>query len=175
MVLDRVRLAESELPLQKLSYPVYIGDVCSTLVHHKIEISGVKVVTFLDKTKTVFVVERGSPDGVAESGTNQWYNPKFGHWETATFMKFRALITSDMVYLGFWEWIGPTILHSAQLARETYGLEPDMVAYRSLALNAKANYCFRDRLKLISSCINVRTGAFNMQGAMGSSLASLSE
>jgi len=143
------------------------------LLHHRIVIDSARSVAIADRW--AYVVQAGSLDGVAESGTNGWYGSGVRGWETATFVIFRALIEGDMVYLGFGEWIGPTILYGAQLAKQSYGLEPDLVAYRSLALNARANHCFGDRLKLFSACISYKSGAFHMEGATGSSMATLTE
>jgi FkbM family methyltransferase len=77
------------------------------------------------------------------------------------------------VYVGFGEWIGPTILYSAQLAKASYGFEPDLVAFRKLALNAKANQCFGDRLKIFSSCIYLDFGKLNLNDGKGNSMSSI--
>lgn len=155
--------------------------LCSSLSSYKIELTGTTKVLFRDKSKFAFVAnEGGTVNGVGDTvGFQQSSNLKFFTkqlvvWEVETFLLFRSLIQSDMTYIGFGEWIGPTILYSAQLAMESFGLEPDAIAYRHLILNAVANHCFGDRLKVFPYCIHSHTGSMGLKNAFGGSGSTLS-
>jgi FkbM family methyltransferase len=131
-------------------------------------------VFFKDKTHA-FIANMGSIDGVMVDGGLEFYQGGLAEWEHTTFLIFRALIRPDMVYVGFGEWIGPTILYSSQLAKASYGFEPDIIAFRSLALNAKANQCFGDRLKVFPLCIYMSSGEFALTNARGRSMAAIED
>ena len=122
---------------------------------------------------SAFISNTASINGVETDGGLGWYSNSLQHWEHTTFLLFRALIKPDMVYVGFGEWIGPTILYSAQIAKMSYGFEPDIIAFRSLALNAKANQCFGDRLRVFSLCIYMHFGELVLKDAMGGSVSSI--
>ena len=147
-------------------------EVCSSISEYDIDVPGTTRVFFKDR-KSAFISNAGKINGVDADGGLWWYNRDFPRWEYVTFIIFRALIKPDMVYVGFGEWIGPTILYSSQLAEASYGFEPDITAFRSLALNARANQCFGDRLKIYSLCIYMNFGDFVLKDALGGSGASI--
>lgn len=146
--------------------------VCSSLSDHIIDVPATTRVFFKDGSFAC-ISNMGQVDGIGADGGLAWYTNDMPHWEHTTFLIFRALIKPDMVYVGFGEWIGPTVLYSAQFAKMSYGFEPDAIAFRSLALNAKANQCFGDRLKVFSTCIYMHSGRLIMKDANGGSVSSI--
>ena len=131
--------------------------ICASLSNYDIEVSSTQRITFKDRS-TALIAGNGAFDDLNVDGGTKWYNTYFNHWEYTTFLIFRALIKPDTVYVGFGEWIGPTIMYSSQLAKASYGFEPDVTAFRSLALNAMANQCFNERLKIYQTCIHKQPG-----------------
>jgi FkbM family methyltransferase len=147
-------------------------EICSSLAHLAIDVPATTRIRFTDG-RTAFVANSGRVDGIDTDGGLSWYSGDFPRWEHTTFLVFRALLKPNMVYVGFGEWIGPTILYSAQLAKVSYGFEPDTIAFRSLALNAKANQCFGDRLRVFSLCIYMHVGELILKDAAGGSVSSI--
>lgn len=147
-------------------------DVCTSLRGYDVDVSSTTRIRFKDG-KTALIANAGQITGKQSDGDVKWYKTEFPGWEHTTFLIFRALITPDTVYVGFGEWTGPTILYSAQLAKASYGFEPDIVAFRKLALNAKANQCFGDRLKVFSSCIYLDDGELYLNDEKGNSMSSI--
>ena len=146
--------------------------VCSSLSNYAMDVPSTTRIHYKDGT-SAFVSNTGWINGVSADGGTGWYVSDMINWEHTTFLMFRALIKPDMVYVGFGEWIGPTILYSAQLAKASYGFEPDIIAFRSLALNAKANQCFGDRLRVFSMCIYMHFGELILKDATGGSVSSI--
>jgi FkbM family methyltransferase len=147
-------------------------EVCSSLRGYDVNVSTTTRIRFKDG-KTALIANSGQITGKQSDGDLHWYKTEFPGWEHTTFLIFRALIKPDTVYVGFGEWTGPTILYSAQLAKASYGFEPDMIAFRKLALNAKANQCFGDRLKVFSSCIYLHFGELFLNDEKGNSMSSI--
>lgn len=152
-------------------------NVCSSLNQYNIILHGTTLVTFSDYSIFSWVANSESTFNGQKDSTNMnsfnWFTSSLLKWETSTFLLFRALIKPNMVYVGFGEWIGPTILYSSHLAKASYGLEPDYNAFKSLAMNAYANKCFGDNLKVFPYCIYSHSGSFQMKDAIGGSGASL--
>ncbi len=140
---------------------------CSSLHEHEIEVKGLERMKYVDRQAHVFVATAGQVNGVEDPvflrNAVEFFR-KIRQWEVLTFAMFRALIKPNMVYVGFGEWVGPTMLYAAQLAKRSHVLEPDILAFRTLALNAKANHCFGDRLHLHHNCID---SANHMMALMG--------
>ena len=146
--------------------------ICSSLAHLAVDVPASTRIRFKDG-RTAFIANSGRVGGTDTDGGIAWFSWDFPNWEQATFLMFRALIKPDMVYVGFGEWIGPTILYGAQLAKVSYGFEPDTIAFRSLALNAKANQCFGDRLRVFPTCIYMHFGELVLKDAAGGSVSSI--
>lgn len=60
-------------------------------------------------------------------------------WEPETFENFFAHLTTCRYYVGFGEWIGPTVLFAAQMVDEAFVIEPDPVAFAQLQTNLGLN------------------------------------
>lgn len=154
---------------------------CPSLQAYNFDIKNKTKVYFSDKTKHAFIANVNSifihpPDKnkyYASDEHYNWFVSNLNHWEMVTFLLFKTLIKPHMVYVGFGEWIGPTILYSSQLAKQSFGLEPDNIAFKNLALNAMANNCFDGKLTLFPNCIYIKDGFFEMKDAIGGSGASL--
>jgi FkbM family methyltransferase len=148
--------------------------MCLSLSGYDADVSTTFQIQFKDGN-TALIANTGHVSGIYTNGEPDWYRDTFPYWEFLTFLIFRALITPDTVYVGFGEWVGPTILYSAQLAKASYGFEPDKIAFRKLALNAKANQCFGGRLDVFESCIYPVSGKKNFSNGYGNSLSSVTD
>lgn len=156
-----------------------IQPMCSSLQKFKIILDGTTLVSFPDQNMfTKIANSQSTIDGELDS-TNMnsfnWFTTSLNKWEISTFLVFKALIQPHMIYIGFGEWIGPTILYSSQLAKKSYGLEPDNNAFKSLAMNAYANNCFDNKLNIFPYCIYSTSGSFQLKDAIGGSGASLKQ
>lgn len=61
------------------------------------------------------------------------------------------------VFIGFGEWIGPTLLFAYQFARYSFGIEPDPIAYEILRMNMYANIHTQKEVILSHCCIQSGT------------------
>jgi len=156
-----------------------IQPMCSSLQNFKIVLDGTTLVSFPDQSMfTKIANSQSTINGELDSTTMNsfnWFTTSLNKWEISTFLVFKALIKPHMIYIGFGEWIGPTILYSSQLAKKSYGLEPDNNAFKSLAMNAYANNCFDNKLNIFPYCIYSTSGSFQLKDAIGGSGASLKQ
>jgi FkbM family methyltransferase len=156
---------------------------CSSLRPHNVEVLGIDRQRFVDREAVVYIATDGSVNGTRVDQdflqtSVKWFKGTLPRWEVLTFAIFRALIKSDMVYVGFGEWIGPTMLYAGQLAKSSHVFEPDILAFRTLALNAQANHCFGDRVHLHYNCIdsaNHEMAVVGKSGKLGTSESSMAE
>ena len=68
-----------------------------------------------------------------------WRKIKRGRWEPFTFHILSKFLTRESVYFDVGSWIGPTVLHAAQICKEVYCFEPDPYAYERLLANLRLN------------------------------------
>lgn len=104
-----------------------------------------------------------------------WSSYDRGIWEPETFSVFKRFIDKQHSYIDIGAWIGPTLLLGCQLAKRTYGIEPDPVAYAELADNISYNRPLTNNVELFNMCITPVSGkvSFGSRGAGGDSMSSL--
>lgn len=83
-------------------------------------------------------------------------------WEAHTFRTFYKWISNNTIYIGFGEWIGPTILFAANLAYQSYGIEPDNIAFNVLKQHVQVNPNLN--IKVDNLCISTYKGEFDLGG-----------
>ena len=79
-----------------------------------------------------------------------------------TFDVFKTFIDRNTTYIGFGEWVGPTILFAAQFASRCFGLEPDPRAFNELQLNVAVNPDLP--IVIDKLCISTKSEILNMSG-----------
>jgi FkbM family methyltransferase len=90
-------------------------------------------------------------------------------WEPETFDYFHRFIKENTTYVGFGEWIGPTILFAAYLnPKQLFGLEPDPIAFDDLIKNVAVNPQVKHKITVERVCISNTTGTFTFTGNGGS-------
>ncbi len=72
------------------------------------------------------------------------------------------MITKSTTYIGFGEWIGPTVFFAAKYALRSYGLEPDPKAFAALQQNKRLNPELSVHISPL--CIGVRNEKMAMSG-----------
>jgi FkbM family methyltransferase len=152
----------------------FIDMMCLSSSGYNLEVLSSIPIRFMDNS-TALVANTGGFNGMFTNGEPDWFRDSLPFFEPVTILIFRALITPDTVYVGFGEWVGPTILYSAQLAKASYGFEPDKFAFRKLALNTKANQCFWGRLNVYDSCIYSHAGNKTFSNGYGNSMSSIQD
>lgn len=102
-----------------------------------------------------------------------WWTKELPTWENDTFLWFNRLIRPTTTYVGFGEWMGPTLLFAANIAKRSIGLEPDPTAFNLLKGNVDANPSLSSKLKIYQRCISNTWEILSMYGvgASGSFLA----
>lgn len=114
------------------------------------------------------------PDGavrkVPASEHSTWWLISFVNWERATFIIFHAYLSTGAfdAYVGFGEWIGPTLLFSAPYVLRAFALEPDPIALRILRANVAANPDISTCVFVSGQCIAPKSGALTLRGNGGS-------
>ncbi|MBS3072784.1 FkbM family methyltransferase [Candidatus Pacearchaeota archaeon] len=68
-----------------------------------------------------------------------WSKVEKGIWEPETFEILDKYLDKNSTYLDLGAWMGPTVLYGAGIAKKTYAVEPDPVAYRELKENIRLN------------------------------------
>ncbi len=71
--------------------------------------------------------------------TDFWNKAVAGTWEPNTYKILSHFLDKDKNYCDIGAWIGPTVLHAAQLANKVICFEPDPTAYRYLRWNIDLN------------------------------------
>lgn len=121
---------------------------------HACHIQLTKTVTFkYDKKATVSM-----------SQYNGWWNGMNSIWEQGTFDFFHKHLKPTTTYIGFGEWIGPTILFASNYAKFCYGLEPDPLAYRELERNVILNDELNEKIYIENFCISDKEEVLEMAG-----------
>jgi FkbM family methyltransferase len=90
-------------------------------------------------------------------------------WESRTQKIFAHLITEETTYLGFGEWIGPTILFAAKRSKALYAMEPDPAAFDSLCKNIQANRAlgYDQKIHVERRCVSTKREDIEMKGIGG--------
>lgn len=68
-----------------------------------------------------------------------WRKAIAGTWEPNTYKILTHFLDEDKNYCDIGAWIGPTVLHASQLAKQVICFEPDPTAYRYLRWNIDLN------------------------------------
>ena len=106
-----------------------------------------------------------------------WWEGSFPGWHRATFAAFHAYLSSGhfSTYIGFGEWIGPTVLFSSSYVERAYAIEPDPAAVSFLRANVAANPAVQANTHVSALCIAPQPGVLSMrgEGASGSWLDGL--
>lgn len=116
------------------------------------------------------VVEVVYPDGttrkVASDVWGAWWTHSFPTWHADVFELFDHYLGSGeyTTYVGFGEWIGPTVLFAAPRVQRAFALEPDPAARRDLRRNVAANPAVAARTHVSSFCIGAEAGTLLMRG-----------
>jgi FkbM family methyltransferase len=130
----------------------------------------------MDDHGTLTVNYVGQPVRVV-AGANDafWQLVSAGNWEPQTFAVFRRFIDPDHSYIDMGSWIGPTLLYGSRLAKATYGIEPDPIAFKELKSNLALNAELGASVKLFNVCIAANSGdvAFGSRTEGGDSTSSL--
>ena len=87
----------------------------------------------------------------AGRNTAFWQEVASGAWESDTFAIFDRFLDQQHSYIDIGTWIGPTLLYGCQLARRTYGLEPDPIAFAELEANLEGllHYLSLEQLRVV--------------------------
>lgn len=94
------------------------------------------------------------------------------NWEPNTFRTFYSMIGPEMLYIGFGEWVGPTVIYAGHLAHLSLGMDTDPTAFSELSQNVAVN----KHLNLVvkKQCISDKAETLKMVGT-GQSGSSLSK
>ena len=60
-------------------------------------------------------------------------------WEFSTFLVYLTFLPGHESYIDFGSWIGPTLFYAAQIAKKSYGIEADPVAFASVSATLVLN------------------------------------
>jgi hypothetical protein len=86
-----------------------------------------------------------------------WHLITERQWGNLMWSQFEMVLErEDSIYIGFGEWIGPSLLYAMTWSRYAFGIEPQPDAYRTLRENAQLNrdaLRFDDTLVLSQICI----------------------
>lgn len=96
-------------------------------------------------------------------------------WEEETFRILERYLDSNHSYIDIGAWIGPTVLYAAHIAKKTYAIEPDPLAFKELKENVSLNPTLQQKISLHEKCINVTTGKarFGTPSMGGDTISSL--
>lgn len=68
-----------------------------------------------------------------------WHKAIAGTWEPNTYKILSHFLDKESNYCDIGAWIGPTVMHASQLAKQVICFEPDPTAYRYLRWNIDLN------------------------------------
>ncbi|MCK9458630.1 MAG: FkbM family methyltransferase [Proteobacteria bacterium] len=68
-----------------------------------------------------------------------WDRVENNTWEPITYQILNRYVNPNKDYIDIGAWIGPTILYAAQIAKRSFAIEPDPVAYQKLLENVALN------------------------------------
>lgn len=110
------------------------------------------------------------------SSSWQFWESQFatGKWEPELLELMDRLLDDGGLYLDIGAWIGPTVLWASRHADRMVAVEPDPVAYETLAANIALNGLF-GRTRLVPQAIADHAGAMTLhrRDMWGSSMSSL--
>eukprot|EP00542_Grammatophora_oceanica_P014612 CAMPEP_0194049546 /NCGR_PEP_ID=MMETSP0009_2-20130614/30745_1 /TAXON_ID=210454 /ORGANISM="Grammatophora oceanica, Strain CCMP 410" /LENGTH=362 /DNA_ID=CAMNT_0038695731 /DNA_START=36 /DNA_END=1124 /DNA_ORIENTATION=- len=114
-------------------------------------------------------------DTTARIGWDGFKWEKAYQWEARTQRIFAHLITEETTYVGFGEWIGPTIIFAAKRAKKLYAMEPDPAAFDSLCKNVAANrkLGYDKKIEIQRRCVSTSKEHIRMSGIGGGGSALL--
>ena len=100
---------------------------------------------------------------------------KYKSWEEDTYRILEKYLDADHSYIDIGAWIGPTVLYAAQIAKKTYAIEPDPIAFKELAKNVSLNQGLKQKILLYERCINASSGKvrFGSPSKGGDTISSL--
>lgn len=112
---------------------------------------------------------------VIKSHRSFWNDVNKGSWEPHTFRILDKFLDNNHSYIDIGSWIGPTVLYGSQIAKHTYAIEPDLIAYKILQTNINLNPNIKNKITLFNGCIankngNIRIGNRNEIGDSMSSI-----
>ncbi|MEH6445958.1 MAG: FkbM family methyltransferase [Oceanospirillaceae bacterium] len=81
----------------------------------------------------------GYPYKVDPYHADFWGKAAAGTWEPNTYKILSHFLTKQKNYCDIGAWIGPTVMHASQLAKQVICFEPDPTAYRYLRWNIDLN------------------------------------
>ena len=117
----------------------------------------------------------GGSNVVVSSAGNPWFDGwwqnDFPTWEPRTFRVFAEYLREGdhfSTYVGFGEWIGPTVLYAAPFVTRAFAIEPDPNCRAALRESVAANPSIADHTFVSSFCISNASGTLLMRGAGGS-------
>ena len=104
-----------------------------------------------------------------------WKTVEQGVWERETYCLLDQFLDSRHSYIDIGSWVGPTVLYAAQLARHSYAIEPDPIAFQELQENVFLNPSLEGRLTLYQGCISSLSGkaTIGSRRGFGDTLSSL--
>ena len=79
-----------------------------------------------------------------------WKLVNQGKWEPETFSVFDSNINEQTLFIDIGGWIGPTTIYGSQLARKSFSLEPDPVAFKRLEENLNLNSIPEKKIKTLN-------------------------
>ncbi|MET3729597.1 FkbM family methyltransferase [Fictibacillus halophilus] len=91
-----------------------------------------------------------------------WHTVFPNHWEDFTFEVLDHFLHPDRNYLDIGSWIGPTLLYAASLAKQSFGVEPDPVAYEALKANIELNQELKEKITTINKAMSFKSGTMNL-------------
>jgi FkbM family methyltransferase len=96
-------------------------------------------------------------------------------WEEGTYRILQRYLDSEHSYIDIGAWIGPTVLYAAHIAKKTYAIEPDPLAFKELEKNVLLNPTLQQKISLQEKCINVTSGKvrFGTPSMGGDTISSL--
>jgi FkbM family methyltransferase len=97
----------------------------------------------------------------------KWWRDSFPSWHHEVFAAFSAYLSTGRftTYLGFGEWIGPTVMFASKFVDKAIALEPDPICRAALAENIAANPEVRERTTVSQVCIAPEAGTLKLRGA----------
>ena len=107
---------------------------------------------------------------------NFWVNVNDNNWETDAYRIFDEFLDKEHSYIDIGAWVGPTVLYGAQLAKHTYAIEPDAIAFAALEENIDLNPHLKNKITLFNGCIANISGEVKLltMTDFGDSMSSIS-
>lgn len=97
-----------------------------------------------------------------EQFTSFWNVVFPNHWEDFTFQVLDYYLRPDQNYLDIGAWIGPTVLYAASKAKQSFGVEPDPVAFEAFKKNIKLNPQLEPKITAINKALSYKSGTMKL-------------